>query len=276
MKARLSLPRRRGLQPDAEPVGVHVVGAEHVARAVPAVVGRALALWSLAWRPARAGRRAQADRPHLVEADHDAVLGCLGVEREHPRGLGLIVGIRAGLPRARALKRQARPGEDAPQVRRRDLDDPLLTQVTREPLERPARGRNPERVGTGTGHRDDPSALLVGDPAGTPAPRLRVQRREPPLVERVNDLAHVRLIAANQRRDLLRTHPRRRRPTDQRPLALDLRRRLAREPLEPVALLRQQIPDEHRRGTHHHLHNRDASQFAAQHAFPVNRYEMGH
>jgi len=255
---------------------VDVIGAEDVAGAVPAVEGRALALGSLARRPADAGVRAQADRAHLVEADHHAALGRLGVEGQHARGLGLVVGIGAGLPGARALKRQASRGEDPPQVRGRDRDDLPLAQVTREPRQRPARGRDPERVGAGAGHRDDPSALLGGDPAGSPAPRLRVQRREPPLVERVNDLAHVRLVGADQRRDLLRAHPCRRRPADQRALALDLRLRLAREPLEPVALLGQQLPEEHRRGTHHHLQTRDASQFAAHRRFPVNRYETGH
>jgi hypothetical protein len=250
---------------------VDVVGAEHVARAVAAVEGRALPLGALTRRPAGTGRRTQTDRPHLVEADHDAVLGRLGVERKHAPSPGLIVGVGAGLPRPCALKRQPGLGEDAPQVRRRDLHDPLLAQVAREALERPACGWDPERVGTGTGHRDDPRTLLVGDPAGTPAPLLRVQRVKPPLVERVNDLAHMRLIAADQRRDLLRTHPRRRRPHDQRPLALDLRRRLAREPLEPVALLGQQIPHEYRWGTHHHLQTRDASHFAARRQFPANR-----
>jgi hypothetical protein len=247
-----------------------------VAGAVTRVEGRAPTLGALARRPPRTGRRAQADRPHLVEADHDAVIGRLGVERQDARGLGFVVGVGAGLPGPRALKRQAGRGEDPPEVRRRNFDDRLLAQVAREALERPARRGNPERVGTGTGHRDDPSALLVGDPAGSPAPQLRVQRAEPPLVERVNDLAHVRLVGAHERGDLLRAHPRRRRPHDQRALALDLRRRLAREPLEPIALLGQQLPDEHRRRTHHHLQTRDASQFAGHRRFPVNRYETGH
>jgi hypothetical protein len=74
-----------------------------------AVCGVACERWPAAARvacgsPSRAGRRAQADRPHLVEADHHPVSGRLGVEREHARGLGLLVGVGAGFPRARALK----------------------------------------------------------------------------------------------------------------------------------------------------------------------------
>src|SRR3954453_651644 len=49
-------------QPDPEPVGVPVERAEHVPRAVAAVVDRSLALGPLALSPARTGRRTQADR----------------------------------------------------------------------------------------------------------------------------------------------------------------------------------------------------------------------
>jgi len=157
-----------------------------------------------------------------------------------------------------------------------DLHDLLLTQISRQADQRPACGRDPQRVGTGTGHRDDPSALLVGDPAGTPAPRLRVQRTEPPLVERVDDFAHVRLVGIDQCRDLLRAHPRCRRPADQRALTLDLRRGLARQALEPVALIKRELTDEHLRGTHPHLQDRDASQFATHTRIPVNHSETNH
>jgi hypothetical protein len=263
-------------QPDPEAVGVDVVGAEDVAGAVAAVKRRALTLGSLAFGPSAACVRAQADRPHLIEADHDRFLRGVLVERDHAGGFGLVVGIGAGLPGAGALKGQARLRQDPAQVRGGDLDDRLLTQVPGQPLERPARGRHPERVGTGTGHRDDPSALLVGDPAGSPAPLLRVQRGEPPLVERVDDLADVRLVGPDQRRDLRHRHRSRRRPADQRTLTLGLRRGLARQPLEPLALLGQQLPNEHRRGTHPHLQIRDASIFDIDRRFPVDRYETEH
>jgi hypothetical protein len=87
-------------------------------------------------------------------------------------------------------------------VRRADLDDVLLSEMLGEPGQRPARQRAPLRVGAGTGHRDDPLALLVGDPAGTPAPILRVQRGHPSLVEIVDHATHVRLVGHPHRRDL--------------------------------------------------------------------------
>ena len=198
------------------------------------------------------------------------------VEREHPCGLGFVVGIGTGLPGPGALEGQAGLREDPPEMRRGDLHDRLLAQVTSQPPQRPARCRDPERLGTGTGHRDDPSTLLVGDPAGTPAPRLRVQRAEPPLVECVNDVPNMRLISPDKRRDLRRPHLRRRGPHDQRPLTLDLAGSLARQTLQPVALLGQQIPDEHRHRTHHHLQTRDASLFATDQQFPANTSETHH
>jgi hypothetical protein len=86
----------------------------------------------------------------------------------------------------------------------------------------------------------------------------------------------MRLVGIDERRDLLRTHPRRRRPTDQCALALDLRGGLARQALEPVALINRQLPDEHLRGTHPDLQDRDASRFAARTRIPVNYSETDH
>lgn len=181
---------------------MNVVGTHHVAHAMTAVKGGALTLGLLPGRPARSSSRAQADRAHLIEAHDHTVLGCLAVEREHPGGLGLIVGVGTGLPGPGALKGQAGLREDPPEVRWGDLNNALLCQMARQPLQRPARRRNPDRLGTGTGHRDDRSALLIGDPAGTPVPPLRVKRCHPPLVEVVDHLAHVRLIGHPHRRDL--------------------------------------------------------------------------
>src|SRR3954470_21091814 len=58
-------------EPDAQTIVVDVVGAEDVTRAVWAMVGRALALGPARGRPAGSGGRAQADRSHLIEGDHD-------------------------------------------------------------------------------------------------------------------------------------------------------------------------------------------------------------
>ena len=84
---------------------------------------------------------------------------------------------------------QQQPAE----MRRTDRDG-VLSEVVGQPGQRPARQRDPLSVGTGTGHRGDPLALLVGDPAGTPAPIVRVQRRHPALVELVDDAAYMTLV----------------------------------------------------------------------------------
>jgi hypothetical protein len=60
--------------------------------------------------------------------------------------------------------------------------------------QRPARQRDPPGVGASTGDRDHLTAVGVGDPAGSPAPVLSVQRGHPALVEVVDDAAHVMLV----------------------------------------------------------------------------------
>jgi hypothetical protein len=101
--------------------------------------------------------------PILIKRDHRPAVGRRrGGQLQHPRRFGFVVGVRAGLPRACALKRQACFGEQPPEMRRTDRG------MVGESGRRPARQRDPLGVGTGTGHRDDPLALIVGDPAGTP------------------------------------------------------------------------------------------------------------
>lgn len=48
------------------------------------------------------------------------------------------------------------------------------------------------------------------------------------------------------------------------------------QPLEPDGLVVQQRPDEHLRGTQHHLQGRDTSPFAVDKRFPVQRSLKGH
>jgi hypothetical protein len=60
--------------------------------------------------------------------------------------------------------------------------------------QRPARQRNAQGVGAGARDRDDPVALLGRRLLRTPAPIVRVQRPEPLLVERVDDLPDMRLV----------------------------------------------------------------------------------
>ena len=61
-------------------------------------------------------------------------------------------------------------------------------------------------IGTGTGHADDPLALISRDPAGTPAPVARAQTVHPTLVELVDHLAHPRRVGQPHLRDLRRRH----------------------------------------------------------------------
>jgi len=154
--------------------------------------------------------------------------------------------------------------------------DPLLGEVIGQPGQRPARQRDPLRVGTSTGHRDDPLALLVADPAGTPAPILRVQRRHPPLVELMNDLAHMRFVGHPHRRDLRHRTADVRRQQDRGALTRREVLGLLGPTLQRDRFSMLKRPDEHLRGTHPHLQWSDASPFAARGTFPVKRCEKAH
>ena len=46
--------------------------------------------------------------------------------------------------------------------------------------------------------------------------------------------------------------------------------------LQPPRLIVRERPDKHLRRTHHHLHDRDASEFAVTGEFPVKPSEKGH
>jgi len=256
---------------------VDVVGAHHVADAVAAVESRALALRAPLGRPAGAGHRPQTDRAHLIEGDHrPTVRRRRGPQFQHPRGLGLIVGIRAGLPGAGALKRQPGVGQHAAQMRRADLNGRLLGEMVGQPGQRPARQWCPLRVGTGTGHRDRLAALIVGDPAGTPAPILRVQRGHPALIEIVDDPAHMRLVGHPHRRDLRHRVTHVRGQQHRRPLTGGEVLGLLGPALERRRFCVLERPDEHLRGTHPHLHRSDASPFAIRGEFPVKRWAKAH
>jgi hypothetical protein len=256
---------------------VDVVGAEHVAGAVAAVERRPVALGAAGRCPAGAVGWSQRDRPHLVDGDHRRALRSPLVERQYPLRLGGVVGVRARLPRPRALERQARLSQQSAEMGGRDLDDPFARQPQREARQRPARERHPLAVGTGAGHRDDPLALLGGDPAGTPAPIVRAQRVQPPLVELVDHLPHVRLVGHPHPRDLRCRHACVRRQQDRRSLTRRLVLRLLGEPLQPHRLLVRQRPHKHLRGTHHHLQARvHTSLVVSDQEFPVERLEKPH
>src|SRR5207245_10199186 len=90
-------------QPSVEAVSVDVVGAEQVAHPVVVAVGGAQPLGQLAVSPARAVVRNQSDRAHLVKAHDRTIFWRMAVEGEHALGLRGEVGVRAPLPRSRAL-----------------------------------------------------------------------------------------------------------------------------------------------------------------------------
>jgi hypothetical protein len=218
----------------------------------------------------------QPDRAHLVEADDHAVLGLGSVERKDALGLRLKVRVWTPLPRARALVGESGADQRLAQ-RLLGQMDAHTSQVRGQLGQRPARQRDALVVGAGARDRDDALALLGRRLPGAPAPVVRVQRVKPLLVERVNHLAHMRLIASHQTGDLRRRHPSRRRQQDHRPLTLGLVLRLARDLAQPQALLRRELAHEHIRRTHHHLQHRGhASWFATEGEFPVKRLRETH
>jgi hypothetical protein len=152
----------------------------------------------------------------------------------------------------------------------------LVGEMVSQARQRPARQRDPLGVGACTGHRDDRSAILVCDSAGTPAPIVRVQRRHPALVEVVDDAADMRLVGHPHRRDLRHRVTDVGREQDRRALTRGEVLGLLGPTLERGRFLMRQRPDEHLRGTHHDLHDRDASRFAASSEFPVKPSEKGH
>jgi hypothetical protein len=195
-------------------------------------------------RPARALVGDQLDRPDLVEADDRTVLGRISVERKHALGLGGEVGVGAPLPGARALVGEAGAVEDPAQRFRGDVDADR-GQVVAQLGERPARQRDAPGVGAGARDRHDPIALGGRRLGRAPAPVVRVERVEPPLVELVDHLAHVGAIRAHYLSDLRRRHARRRGQHDHRPLTLGLVLRPPRDRLQPIALPGRQLTHEH-------------------------------
>ena len=246
---------------------------------MPAAVGGAVPLRPAVPRPAATVLGAEALRAFLVEADHDPVFRLVPVEGKNPRRLRCVVGIGALLPTPRPLQRDPVAGKDAAQVRGRDLD-PLLGQVAGQLREAPAGVRHPERVGTGAGDGDDPLLVFSRDPAGSPAPETRAQRLEPSLVEFVDHLAHLRLVRHPHPGDLRHAHQRVRGQQDRGPLPRRGQLRLLRQSLQPLPLVRGQLPNKHLRGTHQHLLRSDASRFDTNPrgpaAFQVKRSERSH
>jgi len=166
--------------------------------------------------------------------------------------------------------------EQRAQRRRGEGGDAPLGEVRGQLLDRPPRQCDALMIGAGARDRDDAIALLGRRLGWAPAPIVRVQGRKPSVVEVMDHLAHVRGVGQIQPRNIGRRHLRCRRQQDHRPHARAAMLGARREPLQALGLLRRQRPDEHFRGTHHHLHDRDTSPFAAATTFPVKRSGVSH
>ncbi len=198
-------------------------------------------------QPAAPVPRAEALRPLLVEADHDALSGLLAIEGEDPSSLDGVLRIGALLPAARALQRDPVAGEDPAQLSRRDRES-LPAQVASELGQAPARIRHPERRGTGAGNGDDAGFVVSRDPGGRPPPRRGRSDSNPCRLKswitlRTCDssVSSIRaisgaLISVFEASRIRRPLPRRGQP------------RLLREPLQALPLSRGQLKHEHLRG----------------------------
>ena len=145
-------------QPAVQTVGVHVVGAEQVAHPAVLAVGRSEPLGPFLPRPAGSLVGDQLDRPHLIEADNDAVLWTFPVQAEDAFGLGLEVRVRTPLPRTGPLVREPRTDQRLAQRLLRQ-DDPHPGQMRAELGQRPSRQRHALGVRAGARDRHDPVTL---------------------------------------------------------------------------------------------------------------------
>src|SRR4051794_9553998 len=83
-----------------------------------------------------------------------------------------------------------------------DNDAPVVAigaQIGGEFPHAPVRERDAQSAGSGGGRRDDERDVVITDQAGTASRPLRVQRGQPPLVERVDHIANGVLSAATSR-----------------------------------------------------------------------------
>src|SRR5437764_9346281 len=91
--------------------------------------------------------------------------------------------------------------QDLPQPLPADLHPPdgVVGQVVSELADTPMGERAPELARARGGRRHDVLLIVTGDLAGTASRPLRVQRRQPPLVEVMNDVPNGVSCAATSR-----------------------------------------------------------------------------
>jgi hypothetical protein len=105
------------------------------------------------------------------------------------------------LPGPGPLKRHVMLAQDQAQPLAPDPDLPVVTvgvQVGGEFPHTPVRERDAQRARSSGGRRDDECDVGVTDLAGTASRPPRVQRGQPPLVERVDDIPHGVLVGGDQ------------------------------------------------------------------------------
>ena len=152
--------------------------------------------------PAPAQAWLEVQGAELVEAEHAAALGRMGVEVEHPVLLGLEVGVGRGLPGLVVHEADAMVTEDAPQLAGADGRHDLRGEEVGAQLRQAPGTEGLTGLGrAGEGHLHDRRALRLIDPDRSAPALARVQRREAPLVEGVDELRHVRRAGAVQQRD---------------------------------------------------------------------------
>ena len=190
------------------------------------------------------------ERPELVHAHHPAIDRRGVVERQDPVHLGDEVRVVRSLPGGGGL-----PGDPAfAQYPAQGLaadggDHVLLDQVLGELGQAPGgeRGDLPVAGGRPGDQADVLTHLAADRPGASPAP-FWVQGLEPPLVERVDDVAHLVGADLHQRGDVRHRLALRGHHHHDRPPQLHRILRGPADPLQPTTLLHPHRPDWRRRG----------------------------
>ena len=203
------------------------------------MIGRAQPRGPADGEPALAGSGHQIQRPELVEADHPPVARWLVVQGEDAVLLGGEVRIVRVLPGLRALKRDPCVAKDLPDRLVADPDVGVRSEVVAQLGQAPTgeRAAQPGRVGLG--RAADLLTHRRADPRHRPTACFWVQCREPPIVERPDQLAHRFLLRGEHHRDLRHRpalHRRQRHPGPPHPHPIPRRPRDLHQPLRLVRI----------------------------------------
>jgi hypothetical protein len=187
-----------------------------VADPVGAVIGRRQPIRVLLPRPAGPVTRPDRQRPELVEGE--TPVQKLAGHLLDPVQLGVLVRIPRLLPGSGPLEGDPASTQDLPQPLPADPHpaDRVVGQVVGELTDTPVGERAAQLGRARGGRRDDVLLVVTADQAGTASSPPRVQRGQPPLVERMDDIPDGVLMRRNQPGHRRHRRPRRRRHDDQR------------------------------------------------------------